>query len=63
MDDLRQQFIAGERDAYLTALQDEGRAGINMDLVRLLVIVQPPETELMRIQREQAQRRGGARAK
>ncbi len=63
MADLRQQFIAGERDAYLTSLQDQGRAGINMDLVRTMVIAQPPETELMRIQREQAQRRGGARAK
>jgi parvulin-like peptidyl-prolyl isomerase len=63
MADLRKQFIDGERDAFLTALQDEGRAGINMDLVRTMVIAQPSETELMRIQREQAQRRGQARAK
>lgn len=63
MADLRQRFIGSERDAFLSALQDEGRAKINMDLVRALVIAQPPETELMRIQREQMQRRGQARAK
>ena len=63
MAELRQQFIANERDAYLSALQDEGRAKINMDIVKTLVIAQPPEHDLMRIQREQMMRRGDARPK
>jgi parvulin-like peptidyl-prolyl isomerase len=61
MADLRQQFIGSERDTFLSALQAEGRAKINMDLVRTMVIAQPPEAELMRIQREQLQGQGRAR--
>lgn len=57
MADLRQQFINSERDAYLGGLQEQAREKINMDLVKLLVIAQPSEAELMRLQREQSQPR------
>jgi parvulin-like peptidyl-prolyl isomerase len=56
MADLRQQFIASERDAYLGGLQEQAREKINMDLVRLLVIAKPTEAELVRLQREQSRR-------
>lgn len=63
MAELRQQFIANGRDAHLAELQDKGRESIDVDRLKLLVIDVPPESELVRMQREQAPRRGDARRK
>lgn len=63
MADLRQQFIANERDAALNALQDRARSYVNMDLVSTMVIATPPEDDLVRRQREAVQRGGARRSK
>jgi len=56
MAEFREQFIASERDGYLSGLQEQSREKINMDLVRTIVIAQPSEAELIRLQREQVRR-------
>lgn len=54
MAELRQSYVLAQRDEALAAIQDQARAGTNMDLVQTMVIRVDPE-RLLQIQREAAQ--------
>lgn len=60
MAELREAYVNSRRDEVLGALQETARDGVHMDKVKLFVIQQPSEQDLIRMQRE-AMRNSGSR--
>lgn len=62
MAELREQYVNARRDEVLGAMQATAHANVDMDKVKLFVIEQPSEQELMRLQRESMRNRAGKAA-
>lgn len=52
MADLREKYVGEQRDAVLGELSEKARAGVNMDMVKVFVIDQPPEQDMLKYQQD-----------
>ena len=62
MAELREQYVNARREEVLGAMQATAHAAVRMDKVKLFVMEQPSEQELMRLQRESMRNRTGKAA-
>lgn len=53
---LRDQYIGAQREQVMATLSEQARAGVNQDVLKLFVIDRPSEQELIRIQRDAAEK-------